>query len=107
MKNRMAVFLAVLVAGMSITGVATALRSYHGSDYSEDFNAAQQVRACDKESDGNSVYASFQRRSSGHVDTTPRTGSCVASGVGARIYRHRVCEDLGWAGSRCGNNRYP
>lgn len=106
----MSVLLTVLLATMSIAGVAAAVTSWHGSDYAEDISQSQQVRACDRENDGNSVYASYQRNGSGHIERTGkrRFPWCVESGKGAKIYRLRVCEDYGWPrGARCGNNVYP
>lgn len=109
-KLRLTIVLSATALAMTVTNVANAMVvSEHGDDFAHDYNHSTQVRVCDREDDENSVYASYQRSGSGNIDTTARTpyGTCTNSGEGARIYRLRVCEHLGWTGSRCGNNVYP
>jgi len=89
---------AVGIAATSSWGVAGAVRSTHGSDYSEDYQS-NRLQNCDRESDSNhtqGVY-DFDANTGGGdgdiEDSNGNNGDCAQTGeLRATIKRHRTCE---------------
>lgn len=109
----------------AITGLASAtfgapaalgaigLKSYEGSDYSQDLYTAGAVKACDMESDGRDVYAEFTVLGSGTVqriwDSNGANNACEYSGDYGdyRIYKHRILESIPVFPDNAGPWKYP
>lgn len=97
---------ATLVVGSF--AAADAATSYHGSDYSQDYNSLLNLRACDVEADSNIVKGGWSN-SVGGGETGSVTDGDGANGVcatlstgGVWIRRHHTCEKnlFSWD---CGN----
>lgn len=85
------------VVAMSSFSVAGAVYSYHGSDFSQDYESRHRIRACDKESDSNHVKAGWSIYSSGGetdqtTDTDGNNGVCATTYTGGQILKHHTCE---------------
>lgn len=88
------------VSALTMTGsytVAGAVRSYHGSDYSEDYNNLRALRSCDREADSNRVKGVYDFDTTGGgngeiEDTDGSNGNCASTGTSQNISRHRTCE---------------
>ncbi len=72
------------------------LRSYQGSDFSENSSSGKIIYACDQEDDGNDVSADFVRTatsSESHV-VDAYGGSCSSTTLSTVVYKHRAVELL-------------
>lgn len=90
-------------------GVANAVRSYQGSDYSEDYNTKKSIRTCDQESDSTPVKGVYDMNSGsdGDVkDSDGNNGVCGSKTVSTTsnyIMRHKTCEYRSFWPDECGN----
>jgi len=106
--------LTIALVAAALPGVASALYSYEGSDYSYDFGSYGNgwLANCDMESDGNGAYAKYKLVGSGdqHRLEDPN-GSQSGCGYGGSyatyIYSHQTCEDQAWQPDPCGATVYP
>lgn len=109
--RRAGTVLCILGLALPIPGVAHAVRSYQGADYSEDFNAVTQVRICDNESDGRGAYVNYQITGTGSLlredDPTGGQRGCGETGRLSRIYKHHACESINLRPDACGSYVYP
>jgi hypothetical protein len=95
------------VAAGSYSG-AGAVASYHGNDFSYDFDLYRGVRACDQESDSNKIKGGFATSVYGGetgsaADNDGANNLCGAGGPGSgTVKKHHTCEknNLTWD---CGN----
>jgi hypothetical protein len=97
----------LLVMGGSYA-TAAASTSYQGSDYSQDYNAKQNIRNCDQESDSTATKGIYDFNSSGDSngnvsDQDGNNGVCASKATGGTIARHRTCEIPNWWPDECGN----
>jgi hypothetical protein len=105
--------LAVFTAGAPAAFGATGLKSYEGSDYSQDLYTAGAVKACDMEADGRDVYAEFTVLGSGTVqqiwDSNGANNACEYTGDYGdyRIYKHRILESIPVFPDNAGPWKYP
>ncbi|ACZ29896.1 hypothetical protein Xcel_0864 [Xylanimonas cellulosilytica DSM 15894] len=89
------------------------LKSTSGANYSQDFNTAGSVRACDMVADSHAVFAEFTITGSGTLqsvrDGNGASNACEATGdYGARkIYKHRITVDKQLAPDAHGDWKYP
>lgn len=97
---------AVLLFAAS-AGVAGAVTSYHGSDYSQDytgpFGPSTGFKTCDMESDNNKTKGGYATSPTGSEvgsvgDNDGANGVCASTSSAAKIRRHHTCEKnlLSW-----------
>jgi hypothetical protein len=101
-----AVTVGVVVATVVFSyGISGAVTSYHGSDYSQDYNSYDNLRACDREADSNIVKGGWSHQYSGGQDGSITDGDgangvCASAGTLSSdpIRRHQTCEKnfLAW-----------
>ena len=108
---RMALALSAMLAMAAVPSVAFGLRSYDGSDYSEDYDSVRRVRICDHETDSNGAYAKFRPNgttSDSRIDDANGSqAGCTGSALFSRIYSHQACEDISLQPDHCGVRVYP
>jgi hypothetical protein len=101
---------ALAIAFAGLPGLASALYSYEGSDYSYDFNNIRQVAICDGETDGHQAYVNYTVTGQSQIlrvnDENGSVAGCASSGIYTRIYRHHACEVLDGPDA-CGPYVYP
>jgi len=94
---------ALLLAGVTLASVggsytvAGAATSYHGSDYSTDYDGRMKLRTCDQESDSNIVKGGWSYTSNGGEDDSVTDGDgangvCASAPATAGIEKHHTCE---------------
>jgi hypothetical protein len=94
---------AVLAGATAILSVlvsysaAGAVTSYHGSDYTYDYNFKLRIKACDQEADSNHVKGGYAFYSGGgevgYVEDVDGFNTICATGSSAtEYYRHHTCE---------------
>lgn len=99
----------VAAAFVVLPGVAGAVKSYQGDDYSYDFNNYRQMASCDGESDGHDVHSDAKLANGttvtrASVDTDGPGNSCGTSiYLPSDIVQHRTCEDIDFWPDKCGN----
>jgi len=92
-----------------VPGVAGAVKSYQGDDYSFDTMNWRQMYTCDREADGKDVHSDAKlanRTTVGRasVDTDGPGGTCGSSVLlSSDIVQHRTCEEIDWWPDKCGN----
>ena len=102
----------ILIGAPTGAQAAAGLMSKEGSDYSVDWNLIRQVDACDMESDGHGVHADYLVIGSG-TNQQVRDGNGAnnggeSSGVySAKIYRHRIVEEIPFDNDQFGPWVYP
>lgn len=91
-------------------GAAEAVKSYQGSDYSQDYNTRKYIETCDMESDSTPVKGIYEMNtgSSGDVkDADGNNGVCgsknAAGTTSNYINRHKTCEYRSFWPDECGN----
>jgi hypothetical protein len=94
------------------SAAASAIVSYHGDDYSFDYNAKTYIKACDMESDGNEVKGNYDFNNSGDasgsvIDGDGNNGVCASKNTAGTIVRHRTCEAINFWPDSCGNWQAP
>lgn len=85
---------------------AFAATVYEGSDYA--YNDYGDLVACDKESDGNGVYAEYWTNTGGHGQVWDGNGAASGCGrqpIGDSLSSFRVCED-DWGSDTCSSRVY-
>lgn len=97
---------AVIVTGSF--GVASAVVSYQGDDFSRDYNSKQYLRNCDKESDSTATKGIWDFTGAGGTDGSisdqdGNNDNCASANTGSTIYRHQTCEIPNWWPDTCGN----
>lgn len=103
---RSCVFAAVIwTAGF---GVASAVTSYQGDDFSFDYFSRTYMAACDQESDGNQVKGNYDFDNSGGTDGSAmdedgNNGVCGTANTFGTVIRHRTCEVQQFWPDNCGN----
>lgn len=91
--------------------VASAVYSYHGSDYSYDSNSRTRMTACDRESDSTKVKAVYHRTGAYGLadidvyDTDGNNGVCGSGNLpsGTTVIEHKTCEYRSFWPDACGN----
>jgi hypothetical protein len=108
---RLALVISAVLAMGAVPSAAFGLRSYDGSDYSEDYDAVHRVRICDNETDGNGAYAKFRPNgttSDSRIDDANGSqAGCTGSAYFSRIYSHQACEDISLLPDHWGVRVYP
>lgn len=108
-KARMLVGATFLGGMLALPGVAVAVTSYNGSDYSTDYNGGHQIKTCDREADSEQVHSDgrFTNGSSWNVmarDADGANTACATSAYTSRVLsKHRTCEERDFAPDECGN----
>jgi hypothetical protein len=96
---------AVFALASSYGAAGATVFSYHGDDYSYDYNNLRALANCDQESDSNHTkglydYDTSTSGSDGEIeDSNGANGDCAQSGALSRdILRHRTCEknNISW-----------
>ena len=83
-----------------VPGVAGAVKSWQGSDFSVDHNSYRQITTCDEESDGRGVHSDAKLENDttvgrASVDTDGPGNSCGTSiFFSLNIIQHRTCEEI-------------
>jgi hypothetical protein len=110
-RFHLALLTSACFAVVAAPGTASALRSYQGNDFSEDYDNVHRVRICDNESDGNGAYVRFRPRGttsdSQFQDSNGSRAGCTGSAYFGGIYRHKACEDVSLRPDYCGQYVYP
>ncbi|MFI8320989.1 hypothetical protein [Streptomyces sp. NPDC085529] len=110
--HRIAKLAAVVVtaAAFSAPAMAQGATSYIYNSYSQDFNSWTGVRACDGDTDGNSVMAHFTRDNTSAYTVHEQRGNgyCSDSGMdyGNRVAKHRSQQIRDWATDPYGPWKY-
>lgn len=84
-------------------GIADGVYSYHGADWTRDYNGRQNFENCDNESDSNITKGLVDNDGSGGSANSVTDGNgsgntCASSPAGFTIARHRTCEknNIAW-----------
>lgn len=96
LKAAVAAGVVTLVMAPGSASAVSILRSYQGSDFSENSSAGTTMYACDQENDGHDVSADFVRTgttSESHVVDAYGNG-CSSTGLASVVYKHRSVELL-------------
>jgi len=101
----------VIGSGGLSANAAVNLKSWIGSNYSEDATKATVVKACDGESDGRAVHADYKRSGSGTMqiikDGNGSGNGCEQTGAGVKVTQHRIVEEVPVTGDLLGAWKYP
>lgn len=100
---------AASVIWVGAAGVATAITSYEGKDYSFNFGL-RHITACDKESDSTPVKGVYDDNNSGNgigdvKDSSGNDGRCASENTTRDIDRHKTCEYRSFWPDACGSWR--
>lgn len=85
---------------------ASAVVSYQGDDFSQDYNSRDRIRACDQESDETPVKGEYQLFGGGSGDVRDSDGNngiCAHEDPSSEITRHQTCEYRSFWPDACGN----
>ena len=97
----------VLSVVLSISGIAVAVYSWNGDDYSWDYSSAG-IQTCDMESDSTKVKSKADKDQWGSgydaaKDVDGNNGICATANMGWDIHRHKTCEYRSFWPDDCGN----
>jgi len=110
-RSRMFIAAGLGVAAFSGTGTAMALTVYEGSNYGYTPSSnGSYAQACDRESDGSSVYSLYTRNDGidRRVEVFTGNGHCQNSDTSESnpVYRIRVCENDSYYPDPCSSYLY-
>jgi len=108
-RRRLAIAAYLFAASVAfLPGIADALTSYEGRDYSYDWGGAYGVGICDMESDNNPAYARYETNGNSRRldDSNGSQPGCTDQPLNTRLYRHHACEGV-FGNDPCGPWRYP
>lgn len=95
---------AVAAGVLMMPAGAYAATVYNGSDFAYN-TGTYKVTACDRETDGHSVYSDYSSSTSGRILTTGGNGTCASAST-SNLRSFNICEQIPSFPDSCSNRVY-